>query len=245
MTAPTRIPTSILRVIAPTALCLALVACGGDDGQPAGPTIPPDAEAIVEQSAAAMGEVTSVRFALETDGEPVYIDGADAIELQSLEGRFEEPGSADALVQVRVAGALSTELAAVAIDDEVWLSNPVTGDLEPLPPGVELDPSDLFDPQGGWQPLLAELQGVELVGIEDRDGERYHVRGIAPATQVEVVTAGLVEGIDLPVDLWIDPATAHVTVLEFMADLGDGPTQWVLELSDYGEDFDITPPPDG
>jgi lipoprotein LprG len=215
--------------------------CDGGDSEPSGPTIPPDATTIVETSALAMGEVTSVRFELERTGEPVHIDSAGAITLNSIEGRFEVPGSADAVVEVEVAGALTTELGAVAVDGDVWLSNPITGELEPLPAGIDLDPSEFFDPEGGWRPLLENLTEVELVGTEEGD---YHVRGVAPADRVEVITVGLVSDIDVVVDLWIDRITGLVSRVEFTTDLGDGDTDWVLALSDYGETFDITPPPD-
>ena len=191
-----------------------------------------------------MGDVTSVRFGLEPSGAPIFIDSADAIALDSLVGRFNVPGSADAVVRVEVGGALNTELGAVAVDDDVWLSNPITGEMEPLPPGIDLDPSSFFDPVGGWRPLLENLTDVELIGLEDRDGGRYHLRGTAPAEQVEVITAGLVSDLDVQMDLWVDPVTALVTDLEFTADVGDGDTHWVLELSDYGETFDIEPPPE-
>lgn len=223
------------------AVACATSGCGGGESEPSGPTIPPDATTIVETSAVAMGEVTSVRFELERTGEPVAIDSAGALTLNSIEGRFEVPASADAVVEIEVAGALTTELGSVAVGGDVWLSNPITGELEPLPAGIDLDPSQFFDPEGGWRPLLENLTEVELVGIED--GE-YHVRGIAPAEQVEVITVGLVSDIDVVVDLWIDPVTGLVSRLEFSTDLGDGETYWVLTLSDYGETFDITPPPD-
>ncbi|MDX2381283.1 MAG: LppX_LprAFG lipoprotein [Acidimicrobiia bacterium] len=232
-----RLPYLVLATLAVTA-----VGCGdGGDAEPSGPTIAPDAAAIVDASAAAMGDVTSVRFELDRTGEPVYIDSADAIALNSIEGRFEVPESADAVVEVVVAGALTTELGAVAVAGDVWLSNPITGELEPLPPGIDLDPSEFFDPAGGWQPLLENLSEVELIGTEDDD---YHLRGIAPAERVEVITVGLVSGIDVVVDLWIDPVTGLVSRVVFTTDLGDGDTNWTLILSDYGETFDITPPPD-
>jgi lipoprotein LprG len=222
-----------------------LVACGGGDAAPSGPTIEPDARTIVEASAAAMGDVTSVRFELERTGAPLYIDSSGRIALNTLDGEFTVPASAQAVVEVAVGGTLKTELAAIAIDDEVWLSNPITGNMEPLPPGTELDPSSFFDPKGGWQPLLENLTDVELIGIEDRDGPAYHVRGTAPAAQVGVITAGLIEDTDVVIDVWIDPVTALVTGVEFDVELdaGAGATHWKLDLTDYGEEFDISPPP--
>jgi len=226
---------------------LAVSACGGDGGpaEPTGPTIPPDPASIVETSAAAMGDVTSVRFGVQPSGVPIYIDSFESIALNSLIGRFTVPRSADALLEVEVNGSLTTELGAIALDDEVWLSNPVTGDFEPLPPGYDIDPSRFFDPENGWRPLLANLEDVELVGVEERDGTRYHVRGTAPAEQIEVITAGLVRNQDVTVDFWIQPVSGLVYAAEFTTALGGGTVDWVLELSDFGESFAITPPPSG
>ena len=124
-----------------------------------------------------MGEVTSVQFTLERSGGPVYIDGAQSMSLDALEGRFSAPGSADAIVQITVNDSLGTKIGAVAIDDEVWMSNPVTGDFETLPPGFDIDPSLFFDPKEGWRPLLEGLEDLQFVVEEDRDGTRYHCHG--------------------------------------------------------------------
>ena len=189
-----------------------------------------------------MGAVTSVEFRLDRDGAPIFIDEFESLALDSLIGQFTVPTRARAQLTVTVDGNLTTEIGAVAIDDEVWISNPVTGDFETLPPGFDIDPSRFFDPEDGWQPLLANLRDVELVGIDDRGGERYHVRGVAPASEVENITVGLVDGQDVPVDLWVHPGTFLVTRLEFDTTIDGAASQWELELDRYGESFTIRPP---
>jgi len=211
-----------------------------DDGAVADPQADP--VDVVAQSADAMAAVTSVQFELERTGAPVYIDEFDSIALDELIGQFEVPTRAQAQITVTIDGNLITQLGAIAIDDEVWLSNPVTGDFETLPPGYDIDPSRFFDPEGGWQPLLANLYDVTMVAIEDDGGDRYHVRGIAPAEQVQNITVGLVEDQDVPVDLWIHPGTMLVTRAEFDTVIDGAESHWVLELDRYGEDFTIEPP---
>ena len=211
-----------------------------DDGAVADPDA--DVDEVVAAAAEAMGEVTSVEFRLDRDGAPIYIDEFESLALDSLIGQFTVPNQARAQLTVTVDGNLTTEIAAVAIDDEVWISNPVTGDFETLPPGFDIDPSRFFDPEDGWQPLLANLRDVELVGIDDRGGERYHVRGVAPASEVENITVGLVDGQDVPVDLWIHPGTHLVTHLEFSTTIDGADSQWELDLDRYGESFTIRPP---
>ena len=218
-----------------------LVGCDGSE-EPEGDPLPAESSTILNASARAMGDVTSVRFTLSRSGAPVYIDTFESLALESVDGRFAAPGSADALLTVEVDGSLKTELGAIAIDDMVWLSNPVTGVFEPLPAGYDLDPSSFFDPQRGWRPLLAGLQDADLVGEDDRDGPRYHVRGVAPSAQMEIISAGLVRDQDVAIDFWIHPVTGLVTAAEFTTTYNDADSSWVLELRDYGATFDIDPP---
>ena len=204
----------------------------------------PDAEPTDVQAAAteAMAGVTSVEFTLDLDGHPIFIDQFESIALDGLLGQFTVPRSAQASLDVEVDGSLRTRIGAIALDDEVWISNPVTGNFETLPAGYDIDPSRFFDPEGGWQPLLANLQDVALVEIDDRGGQRYPLRGTAPAAEVRNVTAGLVRDQDVPVDLWVHPHSWLVTAAEFTTVIDGGETHWTLELDRYGDRFDIDPP---
>ena len=232
-------------------VALVATACGGAGGDaeatPSGPTIPADVGAIVAASAQAMGDVTSVRFDLERGGTRVYIDQFQSISIDRIVGEFTVPQSAKAALDVEVNDSLKTQLGAIALGDEVWLSNPITGEFETLPAGYDIDPSRFFDPTNGWRPLMAGLTDTSLIGIEDRDGGRYHVRGTATRDLMKIITAGLVRNQDVDIDFWIDPATALVRSAEFTTDPvggddGDDPIEWKLELSRYGDEFTIVPP---
>jgi lipoprotein LprG len=211
-----------------------------DDGATADPSA--EATAIAASAAEAMAGVTSVEFELERGGAPIFIDEFERIALDSLRGQFAVPGRAQAELNVTVNDNLATRLGAVAVDDEVWISNPVTGDFETLPSGYDIDPSKFFDPENGWAPLLGSLQDVTLVGVDDRGGERYHITGTAPAEQVSNITVGLVQGQDVAVDLWVHPDTFLVTAAEFETTIGDARSDWALELARYGDEFRIEPP---
>lgn len=228
------------------ALTLVAGACGGGssggEATPTGPTIPAEIDSILEASALAMGDVTSVRFDLERGGQRVYIDQFQSISIDRIVGEFTVPQSAKAALDVEVNDSLKTQLGAIALADEVWLSNPITGEFETLPAGYDIDPSRFFDPTNGWRPLMAGLTETTLVGIEDRDGTRYHVRGTASRDLMKIITAGLVRNQDVFIDFWIDPISALVRSAEFTTDIGDGPIEWKLELSRYGDEFSIVPP---
>ena len=211
-----------------------------DDGAVADPDVDP--VALMQRSATSMAQVTSVEFRLEREGAPVFIDQFEEIALDGLRGQFTVPTKAQAELTVTVSGDLPTKIGAVAIDTEVWISNPVTGDFETLPAGYDIDPSRFFDPEDGWRPLLANLRDVELVGIDDRGGDRYHVRGVAGAADVRNITVDLVRDQDVPIDFWIHPTTALVTAAEFTTAIDGADAEWKLELTDYGDSFTIEPP---
>jgi len=224
----------------------AIAACGGGDGDAEvldGPLLEPNAATLQLAIADAMGAVTSVRFEVERSEAPVFIDQVESISLNSILGTFEVPGSANAILQVTVNDALNTQLGAIAIDDEVWLTNPVTGEFETLPPGFDIDPSLFFDPVNGWQPLIEDLTAMVFVAEEDRDGAtRYHLTGTAPAERMQSITAGLVRGQDVDLDVWVHPVTGEVSELEFSTTFEGAQSDWQISLTQYGEDFDISPP---
>ena len=220
-------------------------ACGGD-AEPEGDPLPSDAATILDASSAAMRAVTSVRFDLKRSGADVYIDQFESLALDKITGRFSAPASADAVLSVTVDGSLKTDLGAVALGGQVWLSNPVTGKFEVLDTGYDIDPAMFFDPEHGWGPLMGTLTDVVLVGVENRGGKRYHVRGVGPAAQMEIVTAGLVRDQDVTIDFWLKRDTGLVTAATFSTVFEGKTTDWVIELSDYGDDFEIkTPELDG
>jgi hypothetical protein len=238
-------------VIVGAGAALLLAACGGSDrgpNEPTGPTLPADAAAIVTASAIAMGDVTSVRFDLARTGARVYIDQFESIAIDRVVGEFTVPQSAQAVLDVEVNDSLKTQLAAIALGEEVWLSNPITGEFETLPAGYDIDPSRFFDPEGGWRPLLNGLTDAELLGLETRRGaKRYHVRGTATKEQMKIITAGLVRNQDVALDFWIQPVTGLVHSVEFSTDPMSGSASeeqvdWVLELDQYGDEFTIVPP---
>ncbi len=233
-------PTAILIV------AVALLAPGCSRDTNGGTTLPPDAATILDAAATAMGAVDTVRFTIERTGAPVYIDDSDLLAFVSAEGRYAAPGSAEAVVTID-AGGVNTQIGAVAIDGETWLSNPITGAWEPAPIGYTFDPATLFDPTVGWRPLLAGgLSDVTLVGDGPEDG-RYHLRGTADQDRVAVITAGMVSGQSPLLDLWVDAATGQVTDVSFPTTYRGDISNWTLAFVDYGAEVDITPPdlPDG
>lgn len=228
-----------------TAMAVALVAltaaCSSTEATTT--TAPPTAAELLEVSAATMGSVDTVQFSIARGGEPVYIDTQGFLEFVSATGRFAAPGAAEALVTVSALG-LSTEVGAVVIEGDTWLTNPITGNWEPTPEGYTFDPATLFDPQIGFRAMLQEgIPTVEDLGEEIVDETTLrHVRFTASGERVEVVTAGMVRGADVAIDAWIEPTSGELRRAKFPTTIGANPTEWDLTFFDYGADITITPP---
>jgi lipoprotein LprG len=220
---------------------LVAVACSSTDATTT--TTPPTAIEVLETAATTMGTVDTVQFSIERGGEPVYIDTQGFLEFVSATGRYAAPGAADALVTVSALG-LSTEVGAVVIEGDTWLTNPITGTWEPTPPGYTFDPATLFDPEVGFRALLRDgIPTVVDIGDEVLEEENLrHLQFTASGAQVEVVTAGLVRGEDVTIDVWIESASGELRRATFSTAIGQALTDWDLTLFDYGAAITITPP---
>lgn len=233
-------PSRLLGALFVAAIVASTLGCSSGDQSS---TLDSDPATMQPAAAQAMGEVQSVRFALERTGAPVYIDTTSTLALDRLEGRFQIPANADAILDITVLGNLQTQIGAVALDGETWMSNPVTGAFEALPASVGVDPSKFFDPAGAWEPLIANATNVEFVEEVVRDGRTlYEYTGVGQADDVARVTSNLVTGQDVEFTMWVDPDTALLAGLDFETTLGDSTSQWSVVLSDYGSEFTITDP---
>jgi lipoprotein LprG len=224
------------------ALVIAVFSAACSSEEPA-PTIPADADTVLAASATAMGEVEFVRFRIERDGAPIYIDPLDTLNFSIAEGQFAAPSSANAVVTLAV-GNINAQIGAIAIDGETWLTNPITGEWEGAPAGYDFDPATLFDPQLGWRPLLADgLSDVEWIGVEERNSEsRYHIRAAADEDRVAVILAGLIRRQPVDLDMWIDPVTGFVREAELATTYEGQISDWLIEFSEFEEPVEITPP---
>lgn len=228
----------IHKSLALLALLAALVAgaCSGDED-----VIDPDA--VISSAIDRMAEVDSVKFFLERTGVPVYIDNDGILEFTSAEGRFSAPESTDALLTVRALG-IPTQVGAVQIGADTWITNPLTGSWEDAPSGFTFDVAALFDPTTGWSALLdGGLTNVHFVAEEELAGEMLaHFRVTAPADRIEQITAGMVSGQAVDGDLWVLRSTGEIRELSFTTDMPDGVTTWRLGMTEYGAEVEITPP---
>ena len=200
-----------------------------------------DIDGVRSLAADAMSDIDTVLFTIELEGADVFIDDDGLIGFRNAEGRYAAPSSADAVVAVNALG-LATEVGAIAIDGEAWITNPLTGDWEPAPAAFTFDPALLFDPEVGFSTLLADgLVNAELVAPAPDEDQRYHIAADVDPVRVAALTGGLVDDVD-NVDLWVDARSGLLTEVTFDVGIDAGGTSWRLLLTDYGSPVSITEP---
>ncbi|MGY1723392.1 LppX_LprAFG lipoprotein [Blastococcus sp. SYSU DS0533] len=214
-----------------------LAACGSDE--PA-----ESATALLERAKQTLDEAESAHFVLDSEGAP-----RSGTVLVGGEGDIARPSSFDGTLQVLAVGS-SLDLEVVSVDGTVYAQLPFSSGFSVIDPaqfGIG-DPGALLDPETGISQLLVEAEGAEL-------GQERRVDG----TVVREVTA------ELPGDLVQQLLTSQdpsqpVQARFFVAtDSGElrraelsGPffeagtdATYVLELSDFGADVEITAPATG
>ena len=205
-------------------------------------TEPPiTADSVLAAAGAALAEVETLHFAITHEGAAVFIDADDIVAFDEASGRFEAPGSADALVGV-TAGEFTTEIGAVAIDGAVWITNPLTNKWEVAPDAFRFDPARIFSREVGLSALLTDgLSDAVLESTEPDDQGRIHISAAVDPEQVATLTSGLVKDV-ANLEIWVDSETSLLTETRFVVATREGETSWVLTISDYGSEVSIVAP---
>lgn len=199
------------------------------------------ADLVLHRASEAMADIDTAAFTIEQVGGDVFIDDEDLIRFDSVNGRYAAPGSADALLAVTALG-ISTQIGAVAIDGQIWITNPLTGRWEDGPEALTFNPAQIFDETVGLSGLLADgFIDAELASVDpDADG-RHEVSGAVDPLRVFDLTGGLIDDVS-NATVWVDAETARVAEVSFDVDIDGEASSWRLLLGDYGTDVTITQP---
>ncbi|MBT8217424.1 MAG: LppX_LprAFG lipoprotein [Acidimicrobiia bacterium] len=224
-------------VVLVVVVALVAAGCGDDDADDTTTTTLPSADEVLAEAALTMEGVDSLRFEMELSGTPITLLG---VELRSARGQYAAPESSRAILEAAI-GGLTIELGTIAIGGTSWVTNPLTGDWEEYTGSRAFNPAIMFDPELGWRPLLTtDIRDTRL--IEPAAEGVYTVAGTAAASRVEVLTAGLVEGQPVDVEIDVDRESGVVTRMDFVTSDEAGLTTWMLRLSEFGSDVTIEPP---
>ncbi|XRQ03391.1 LppX_LprAFG lipoprotein [Actinomadura welshii] len=219
-------------VLVPLLLALALTgACSGDGADE--PKADFDAAQTLRQAAQAMGDLKSVAFTVESEGDtPVIVKGGDMKLLRE--------GDAEGTLTVEQQGQ-NVEMRVVAAGESIFL-DAGTGGWRELPKALAAslyDPSAVLDPERGIAKLLEsaaepEPQAEEEVGGEDA----YRVGAKLPKARV----AGLIPGInaDLEGQVWVRKSDHRLVKVRGAFPEGKGAV--VISFTEFDAPYEISAP---
>lgn len=213
------------------ALIIALVtSCSGSGGQ--GTASLPSGAALLADSAKAMREVTSTRFALDVTG------NAPGVQLRSAKGQLTREGSAQGTANVDE-GRQLLELGFVIIGQDLYL-RPPTGPIQKLPlsfAGTVYDPSVILNPDRGIAAGLASGRDASTEAREQADGvDSYRLTVTFPAQPLGAVVPGLAA--DKPSTIWVAAQGSRLIKAEFPLTYGSV----TAHFSEFDAPVQITPP---
>lgn len=237
-----RIPSVLAAVVA-----LVLAGCAGVPTVTPTPT--PTPQVVAARAGAAMQALESLHFSLQQSGAPAYVDADQSLVFRRAEGDFESPARMRATVKL-MAASLVVEVHTVALDEEQWVTNILTGQWEKLPVGWGLNPAAFFDPDAGIPYLMThgliseqtEMEG--LVTLEGLDGRFWHLSGEVERSLVDAMSGGLIPPGRVLLEAWIDPTTYLIHRVRLLLPESDPeePTDWVIEFGAFDEPVEIEPP---
>jgi hypothetical protein len=220
-------------VLLALAVVLPLAGCsGGSDESPTD---------LLARAKTTLDEASSVHFTLAADDAPAA-DG-----LVGGDGDLLRPESFQGTLQVRLAGA-SLDVDVVSVDGTVYAKLPFTpgfSEVDPADYGIG-DPAALLDPETGISRFLEQVENPQLGDERRVDGEVVReVTGSIPGDLVEQLLTSKDPAQPVEATFAITTEGAQLRRAELTGPFftAEDDATYVVELTDYGADVEISAPP--
>jgi hypothetical protein len=227
-------------LIAACVLVGVLVGCGGGDGG----TSTLDTATILDSTSKRLDAVKSIHFTLAIEG-AAYLDTGRTTQIRSANGDIVPPDQ----MQTRLTASISTinfDISLVAIGNDRYMTNPVTGQWGPAEPGFDYSPTVLFDKAQGLSTVIGKLKDVEQLATEKVNGvDTYHLRGKADRAIIEPMTSGAIDGDPIGVEFWVAKDNFNLMKLvltEPQTPDKPQPAVWTLTFDKFDVPVTITKP---
>ena len=231
---------SLTRLCLLVLLAFAVAACGGS----AAKSSDVDTPTLLAKTSERLNAVKSVHFTAAIEG-AAYIDTARTIQLRSATGDIVVPDQMQAKIQIAL-GAANADVSLVAIGDDKYQTDLLTGRWGPAQPGFDYSPTILFDRSQGLSSVLGKLREVERAGEETVDGQAaYRLRAKVDRATIQPITSGAIEGDPVGAELWIARDSYNLLKLvltEPKTPEKEKPAVWTLTLDKYDQPVTITRP---
>jgi len=209
-----------------------------------GPEITP--AMILADGITHMTDLPGFEFSITQEGQVIYLDTDQVVELDSAVGHYVSPDQAITTVTITALGML-TEITVISLPDIQWASNPLSGQFQELPDDYLFKPTQYLDPTSGFFPSLRDgLADLVLVGeeeLEEMPGLALtHLSGTVPGEVILEVSKGLIDIPSMQGDLWMDTATNEVHRVVLTDASAEAASFWTFDFWSFGETIEITAP---
>jgi len=180
------------------------------------------------------------KFTITREGAPAVLEPTSNMTFTEVTGEYQAPDRVSAKAKVTVFGNIF-ELRLLWLPEGNFMSNPLTGQMGPLPPNSAFNGAALFKPEGIPAVLKGGIQNPILVGMETIDNVIvYHFSGTADGALLSPLTAGaLTPGTLYPVNIWVAKGTFNIVRFHIAEPDGNG---WQIEVYDINVPVEILAP---
>ena len=233
----------------PRMLCALIVAtialaaaCGrnSDEGSLAiavpSPT-PVNPQVVLERSGEVMEALESFHFRLthESGGTPI----GQGLVIREVQGDVVRPDKISLEVS-GLAGSFAMRLSLITIGDNGFISNPITGEWEPVP--AEVSPLGFFEPTRGVSEIMRRIESPRLISTDD---DSYAISGTIASEGLASLFGAVEEGNSIDIDVVIDATSLFLLEARLegriTASEEDGVIR-IITLSRFNEPVEIESP---
>jgi hypothetical protein len=216
------------------ALLVLAVAC-----QPAPRELTP--KEVLDRAADAVEGLNTAHFALDQQSGSMQL--ATGLQIGNAEGDVQRPDRLQMKFTLRL-GGISAESALIAIGEDLYISNPLSGQWQKAPSNAAAP--RVLDKERGISNLLRRVEDPRKIGNEQLDGRQtQHLQGRVLSTTFAQLTGAQPQGDAVTGDVWIgaDDYLPRQVRLEGALAAGDtASTVRVLKFSKFNEPVSIERP---
>ncbi len=210
---------------------------GGSLGIPVASPTPVNPQAVLERSGEVMEALESFHFRLthENGVSPI----GQGLVIREVQGDVARPDKIS-LEFSGLAGSFAMRASLIAIGESSFISNPITGEWEPVP--AEVSPLGFFEPTRGISEIMRRIKSPMLISTKD---DSYAISGTIASEGLASLFGAVEEGNSVDIDVVIDATSLFLLEARLegriTASEEDGVIR-IITLSNFNEPVEIELP---
>lgn len=216
---------------------------------------PLSADEILSSAVERTRGLKSFHFVIDCEGAFAYLTEDRSLAFGRAEGNFYTPDQVRATIRI-ISPGMITEMSMVALGDEYWETDLLSGEWRKLP-SAGFNPATLLAPQSGFQEiLLNDVSNLRFEGLQELPelpGQNlYTLSGMLGGDGLYSLSYGLIGPQPMAIRMWVDPQTFDVFRVQLdepatsaeTGPQGETTTIWQVDFWDFDQITPITPPPE-